>query len=104
MRQGDLFDAPKYPDVPGWKARDTSREAADALLARLPRLKRAVLAAYRKAGKPGLTADEAAAIIGETVLAVRPRVTELALDGYLVDSGFRRRNASRRRAIVWTVT
>lgn len=48
-----------------------------------------------------MTSDEAAEAIGETVLAVRPRFTELLALGQIKDSGQRRRNASTRTAKVW---
>jgi len=41
-----------------------------------------------------ITADEAATYLGLSVLAVRPRVTELKNQGKLVLTGLRRRNAS----------
>ena len=48
----------------------------------------------------GLTADEAT-VAGASLLAIRPRVSELRDLGVVVDSGLRRRNRSGRRAIVW---
>jgi len=49
----------------------------------------------------GLTADEIAARIGESVLAVRPRVSELFHAGVIEKTGDRRRNASGLLAHVW---
>lgn len=52
-----------------------------------------------------LTADECALKLGESILAVRPRVSELAKKyGFLKDSGERRSNDSGRKAIVWQAT
>lgn len=48
----------------------------------------------------GLTADECAKKIGQSALAVRPRMSELKNDGKIVDSGIRRLNASGKRAAV----
>ena len=62
-----------------------------------------VLAAIRKAGAFGLTADEAAAKLGLTPFTARPRCTELNKLGKIMDSGLRRENESGRRAIVWVV-
>lgn len=49
----------------------------------------------------GLTADEVAALLVQSVLAVRPRVAELRKEGFIRDTGLRRSNASGKRAIVW---
>jgi hypothetical protein len=49
----------------------------------------------------GLTADEIAARLEESVLAVRPRVSELFHAGRIAKSGERRRNASGLSAHVW---
>lgn len=46
------------------------------------------------------TADEIADILRQSVLAIRPRVTELKQMGFIVDTGQRRANRSRRRAAV----
>jgi hypothetical protein len=42
------------------------------------------------ASPDGMTADECAASLGEDLLSIRPRVTELKLRGLLSDSGQRR--------------
>ena len=80
-------------------ARATRREAHAAMRDRAPLLRSAVYASIVKDGKA--TADEVAARIGESVLAVRPRVTELHQAGKLFDTGERRPNASGRSATVW---
>lgn len=81
---------------------DTSRAAAEAMAAEAPRLRELVLEEIRKAGRArGLTADEAAHRLRRSVLAIRPRVTELSNAGLIRDSGSRRSNASGRGAIVW---
>ena len=49
----------------------------------------------------GLTADEIAMRLGESVLAVRPRVSELFHGGQIEKTGDRRLNASGLRAHVW---
>ena len=88
---GTMFDAPApcRHDAP-----DTSREAAEAVGHRVTLLRQRVLAAYREAGKDGLTPDECAARLSESVLAVRPRCTELVQWGHLRRTVARRRNAS----------
>jgi hypothetical protein len=51
----------------------------------------------------GLTADEVAAALGESVLSIRPRMSELRRLGEIADTGDRRRNASGHTAAVWLV-
>jgi predicted ArsR family transcriptional regulator len=52
----------------------------------------------------GFTADEIAAKLGESVLAVRPRVSELFHAGLIEKTGERRANASGLQAHVWKKT
>ena len=78
--------------------RETSLEAADAMADRAPILRARVVNVLATGDH---TADEVAAKLSESVLAIRPRVTELAKAGRIVDSEVRRKNASGRNAIVW---
>jgi hypothetical protein len=48
------------------------------------------------------TADEIAAMLGKSILSIRPRISELNLKKQIFDSGARRKNASGHAAIVWT--
>jgi hypothetical protein len=80
--------------------RDTSLAAADEIAERAPVLRDLVLLAIRHSDV-GLTADEAAAAIGISILSIRPRVSELAKLAEITDSGDRRRNQSGKLAIVW---
>jgi hypothetical protein len=57
-------------------------------------LRELVVKEFEAAYPYGLTADEAAANLGESVLAIRPRVTELYNGDYLYDTGLRRPNES----------
>lgn len=101
----DLFDALDqpaiYPDAPGWKARETAEAAANAVAPKAPRLRELCLETLRSAG--ALTADECAARLGVDRLSVRPRFSELAATGKIIDTKARRLNASNKRAIVWAV-
>ena len=86
----------------GYKATDTetSLRAAEAASHTAPSLRVKVLEAIR-AARYGLTADEAADKLGLSILAIRPRVTELKASGLIVPSCDRRANASGRTAVVW---
>ena len=89
---------PRYPAAPGAKVEGTSTEAARSMLKRASILRDKVEALLKT---QSLTADECAEILNETVLAIRPRLSELRADDKIIDTGERRFNASRRRAIVW---
>lgn len=99
-----LFDfepgSGRYPASPGFKDRQTSREAAGAIEGRAPTLRDRCAGVVRQRGAQGCTADEAADLLGETILSIRPRFTELLRLGFIKDSGERRANASGRRAKV----
>lgn len=103
MKDRYFGDRP-YPATPGYKVPGTAKSAARAVSGRAENMRLRVLGAILKAGHAGLTADEAAAAIGETVLAVRPRVTELAERGKIEKTGARRENASGLKANVWRIT
>lgn len=95
-----------YPNSPGWKKTDTSRAAALAMRPRAGLLKARVLAHLEhlaREGYIGATADEVAKAIGETPFSCRPRIAELSKTGFILDSGFRKTNASGKSAIVWRV-
>ena len=95
----DQLDFLDYPNWPGFRARDTSKAAADAMAPKAPSLRDRVL---RVVCTYSPTADEAAEILDESILAIRPRVSELAKLGLIRDSGGRRTNiSSGKAAIVW---
>ena len=96
------MSASNYPESPGAKDRDTSHEAAAAIADETSLLRARALTTLKRHG--ALTADEVASHMGETVLSVRPRITELSQLGQVRDSGERRPNISGRNAIVWKVT
>lgn len=92
-----------YPDVPGVRkgAPGTSQEAATEMAPHLGRLQKATREAIQSAGHNGLTADEAAAVLGLERWTVQPRLSELKAKGLIVDSGQRRKNITGKRAVVW---
>lgn len=87
----------QYPNAPGWKESSTSREAAETVDASTVRM--AVQRALAQHGP--LTTDECARLLNLSILTVRPRFSELRLQGIVDDTGQRRMNASGKRAIVW---
>ena len=89
-----------YPDSPGFKTGSTSKEAAKAVAPGAGAVRERVFEAIAASGG-GLTADEAAAIVGRKPAYVRPRVTELYRAGRIKPSGERRRNSTRLSAAVW---
>lgn len=97
--QLDFFSAP----VPARRS-DTSAQAARELEPSVARLRGMVLDAFRGAGVAGLTADEVAGRLRLSVLAVRPRVSELRKAGLVIDTGRRRANRSGRSAMVLRIT
>lgn len=91
----DLFS---YPAAPGHRGVDTSIAAADSVGRCALALREQCMARLRIGPA---TADEVAGYLGASVLAIRPRFTELAQAGLIVDTGERRRNDSGRMAKVW---
>jgi hypothetical protein len=102
-QQWTLWDGAieRYPYRAGAKERTTSKDAADQLESsgRAGTLRAQVLAWFAS-GQSG-TADECAAALNETVLSIRPRVTELFRQGSIERTGVRRVNASGSSAHVW---
>lgn len=86
---------------PGHRGTDTSREATEAMKPHTGRLQALALAAVKKAGGHGLTADETSGALGIDRSAIQPRLTELRHKRLIADSGNRRQNASGKSAIVW---
>ena len=91
----------QYPLFPGAKRGGTSLDAAVSMSPMAATLRMMALKKLRELGP--LTADEVAHALGESVLAIRPRVTELGQLGWITETTLRRRNRSGRWAIVWRV-
>lgn len=101
--QPDLFSLPpaRYPEHAGFKEkRGTSLEAAIQVekKGRAARLRDLVL---KQLAFGPQTADEIARGIGESILAVRPRVSELKNQDKIEPTTDRRENASGMTARVW---
>lgn len=90
-----------YPQAPGYKTGqpETSRRAADSMIDHARVIREQVLQMLTVF--PDATPDEAAQFLKLDKLAVRPRFSELALEGKIEDSGQRRKNASGRNAAAW---
>lgn len=92
-----------YPDVPGAKDRSEgspSTEAAATIAPRAPQLRTLVLWHLNR-HPDRLTTDECAEMMGESVLSVRPRFSELHREGAIKKTRARRRNSSGMSATVW---
>lgn len=100
MGMKEVWEARQYPAKAGWKDPGISRENA----ARIDRAGTAALGRARlrdlyASGFEG-TADEAAALLGESILTVRPRCTELIKNNVLERTPVRRRGAGGGSAAV----
>lgn len=67
----------QYPRDPGWKAPGTSRNATKAITGRAKTIRARVLRFLTQQHPSSFTADQIAAGLGESILSVRPRVSEL---------------------------
>jgi hypothetical protein len=90
-----------YPDVPGFKGAETSREAGRRISRHASTVRDLVLAEFRAAFPMGLGADEIAARLNQSILTVRPRCSELLAAGLIEQTHQRRRNASGMSAAIW---
>jgi hypothetical protein len=92
----------KYPHKAGFKQNSTSAKAAQKIekSGRASTLRTLALNAI-KSSIFGFTADETANALNESILAIRPRLSELKQRGLILDTGIRRKNESGVNAIVW---
>ena len=110
MRRGELLrdqltKSPlmTFPDSPGWKGTETSRQAAEDMAPNAETLRHLAYDVLQRAGQNGLTADECARMLRRDRLSIRPRISELHTMGKIQDSGKRRLNDSGKLVIVWEV-
>lgn len=106
MSYGSTRNGQPYNGTPGFKERTTSRDAAIAMSGQAANLRNLALAAIAESGSYGLSADEVAGKLNQSVLAIRPRITELGpkhLDEIERVPGVTRLNKSRKHAAVWRV-
>lgn len=88
----------KYPNSPGYKEQTTSKDAAKKIESRAKTLR---AQCYNVLLLHNLTADEVAAHLGESVLSIRPRISELVKLELIKETGVRRMNESGNRAHVY---
>lgn len=88
-----------YPNHPGAKVSGPSQDAANNIAEHAMTLRDRVDGLFDLGAE--FTADECAARLNETVLAVRPRLSELNRMGRIMDAGTRRKNESGMSATVW---
>ena len=91
----DLFS----PETVARVTRQTSLDAYDEAKPRMPRLHSLIWRALNEHGPH--TPDEMAARLDESILTVRPAFTKMTKENMVADTGERRRNASKRQAMVW---
>jgi predicted ArsR family transcriptional regulator len=87
-----------YPDAPGFKESETSREAAESMAGRAGTLRKLVY--DHIVSHSHLTADQIADDLNESPLAIRPRVSELRAQRLIEPCG-RGMNRSGKAAHIW---
>ena len=90
-----------YHETIGYQQTETSFNAAVRVAVNARNVRDRVAAVLAERGP--MTADEIAAVLGLSILTVRPRVTDLNKAGRIEDTGARRQTGSGNAAIVWRV-
>jgi hypothetical protein len=90
-----------YPSSPGWKSTGASRDAARNIAGRARTVRDRVHNFLKDRYPSAYSADEIASQLGESVLTIRPRVSELGRSGEIEAATERRKNASGMSAHCW---
>jgi predicted ArsR family transcriptional regulator len=90
-----------YPGTPGWKAEGPSRDAAKAVTRHAKTLRDRVHRFLQEQYPSAYSADQIAARLGETILSVRPRVSELHKAQLIEAVASRSKNQSGMTANCW---
>ena len=90
-----------YHETIGYQRTETSFNAAVRASVNARNVRDKVAAVLAERGP--MTADEIAAVLGLSILTVRPRVTDLNKAGRIEDTGARRQTGSGNAAIVWRI-
>lgn len=93
LEEQDLFS---YPNRAGFKRSGTSEIGAKSVDSKS--LQARVLSVLRNTDA---TSDECASRLGESILSIRPRLSELLSLGKIVETDMRRPNKSGKLASVW---
>lgn len=96
-----IFDFDKYPYKAGHRNVDTSIESANFTNKHLKRISKIVLVELGKVFPEGLTGSEIANLCNKSILSVRPRTTELKIQGLIVDTEKRRKNENGQSEIIY---
>lgn len=93
-----------YPEIAGQKEYTTSLEAADKInkSGRAQRLRTKVFEFFMQGGEA--SADELAEKFGDSILSIRPRVSELHVSGLIERTGRRHTNESGMSANIYRLT
>lgn len=81
-----------YPNAPGYKDTDTGMDAAIAIAEHAKTVQRRALEAFVNAYPSGLTPDQVASELCESILTVRPRCSELKRLGLIRETDATRKN------------
>lgn len=92
-----------YPERPGYKRAGTSSEAARVIESAASTLRELSFAVIAQSVH-GMTADEVAKRLGKSVLAIRPRISELAASQRIRATDERRKNDSGMSATVYVAS
>jgi len=95
QREADM----NYPNTPGYKVPGPSQIAADEEREKAPPLRERVYQLLQLRGP--MTTDECAIRLNKSILAIRPRFSELLAQGKIADTGRVSRNESGKRATIW---
>lgn len=90
-----------YHETIGYQRTETSFNAAVRAAVNARNVRDKVAAVLAERGP--MTADEIAAVLGLSILTVRPRVTDLNKAGRIEDTGVRRQTGAGNAAIVWRI-
>jgi hypothetical protein len=90
-----------YPNRPGWKAAGTSKDAAQAITGRAKTMRDLILAFVTESYPSSFTDDQIAAVLGASVSAVRPCVSEWRRSELIEPTAGRRKNKSGMSAQCW---
>ena len=94
----EQMELKSYPEDPGYQDEDTSRDAAVSMSGCANAIRNRCLSVLESWGP--LSPDEIAQALGLSVLAVRPRITELKRKGFVEITDQKRANKSGRLARV----